>query len=147
MALAPGTRVGGYEIVAPLGAGGMGEVYRARDARLNRDVAIKVLPDAFADDAERVARFEREAQLLAAVNHPHIGAIYGIEGRAIVLELVDGATLAERIESGRLPVNDAVPIAIQIAEALGRELDVGRLQIAVDDALLVRGLGMTPCIV
>jgi Tol biopolymer transport system component len=118
MALAPGTRLGAYEIVAPLGAGGMGEVYRARDSRLNRDVAIKVLSDAFADDAERVARFEREAQLLAAVNHPHIAAIYGVEGRAIVLELVDGVTLAERLAAGPLSVDDAIPIAMQIAEAL-----------------------------
>ena len=118
MALAPGSRVAHYEIVAPIGAGGMGEVYRARDARLNRDVAVKVLPDAFADDAERVTRFEREAQVLAAVNHPHIAAIYGIEGRAIILEIVEGATLADRLDAGRLPLDEAVPIAIQIAEAL-----------------------------
>jgi Tol biopolymer transport system component len=125
MALAPGTRLGGYAIVGPLGEGGMGEVYRARDSRLNRDVAIKVLPDAFADDAERVARFEREAQLLAAVNHPHIAAIYGIEGRAIVLELVEGSTLAERLEAGRLSADEAVPIAIQIAAAVEAAHDKG----------------------
>ncbi len=118
MALVPGSRLGVYEIIGPLGRGGMGEVYRGRDRRLNRDVAIKVLPDEFAGDPERVARFDREAQVLAALNHPHIAAIYGVEGTAIVLELVDGPTLADRIGSGRLPVDVAVPIAIQIAEAL-----------------------------
>ena len=118
MALVPGSRLGTYEIVGPLGAGGMGEVYRARDTRLNRDVALKVLPKAFAGDAERVTRFDREAQLLAALNHPHIAAIYGIEGPAIILELVDGPTLADRINSSRLAAEDAVPIAMQIAEAL-----------------------------
>ena len=101
MTLAAGTKLGPYEIVAPAGAGGMGEVYRARDAKLNRDVAIKVLPEAVAQDLERLARFQREAQVLASLNHPHIGAIYGLEAsgsvEALVLELVDGETLAERI--------------------------------------------------
>jgi len=151
MALAPGTRIGGYEIGVLLGAGGMGEVYRARDSRLNRDVAVKVLPDAFAGDAERVARFEREAQLLAAVNHPHIAAIYGIEGSAIVLELVEGQTLADRIEAGRLPVGDAVPIARQIAEALEaahekgvihRDLKPANIKLTADGDVKVLDFGL-----
>ena len=122
MTLVPGTRLGPYEIVAPLGAGGMGEVYRARDARLNRDVAIKVLPATLAGDTERLARFRREAQLLAALNHSQIAAIYGLEeaGRseALVLELVDGETLAERIARGPMPLEEAVPLGRQIAEGL-----------------------------
>src|SRR5688572_1870465 len=101
MTLASGTRLGTYEILAPLGAGGMGEVYVARDTRLGRDVAIKVLPAAFTRDVERMARFEREARILASLNHPHIGAVYGFEEagdvRGLVLELVDGDTLADRI--------------------------------------------------
>src|SRR5438034_11464550 len=101
MTLAAGTKLGPYGIVAPLGAGGMGEVYRARDARLGREVAIKVLPAAMADDAERMARFQREAQMLASLNHPNIASIYGLEDsggvRALVMELVEGPTLAERI--------------------------------------------------
>jgi serine/threonine-protein kinase len=122
MALAAGTRLGAYEIVALIGAGGMGEVYRGRDTRLSRDVAIKVLPEAFTGDAERLARFKREAQVLASLNHPHIGAIYGLEetvnGNALVLELVDGPTLADRIAQGPISLEEAVPIALQIAEAL-----------------------------
>jgi len=112
-----GQVLGHYTVGDKLGAGGMGEVYRARDTRLNRDVALKVLPEVFARDAERMARFEREAQVLASLNHPNIAAIYGLEEsggtRAIVMELVDGPTLA-----GPLPLADAVPIARQIAEAL-----------------------------
>src|SRR5260370_37855931 len=100
MPLPTGTRLELYEILAPIGAGGMGEVYRARDTKLGRDVAIKVLPDAFAHDTERMARFEREAQVLASLNHPNIAAIYGLEEsgdvRALAMELVDGPTLAER---------------------------------------------------
>ena len=96
MSLAPATRLGPYEVVALIGAGGMGEVYRARDTKLNRDVALKVLPDLFADDPERLARFQREAQVLAALNHPNIAAIYGLEEsggvRALVMELVEGPT-------------------------------------------------------
>ena len=147
--LEPGTRLGPYEIVAAIGAGGMGEVYRARDARLQRDVAIKVLPDLFAADPERLARFEREAQVLASLNHPHIAAIYGLEEshdvgtgfsrpvRALILELVEGETLADRIAAGGpkgpplrtegrgggssdppVPIDEALPIARQIVEAL-----------------------------
>src|SRR6266576_1126927 len=112
MALSPGTRLGAYEIVSAIGAGGMGEVYRARDTRLQRDVAIKVLPDLFAADPERLARFEREAQVLASLNHPHIAAIYGLEEaggvRALVLELVEGETLADRIAHGPIPLDEAL---------------------------------------
>ena len=122
MTLSTGTRLGPYEILAPLGAGGMGEVYRARDAKLNREVAIKVLPEAVANDAVRLARFQREAQVLASLNHPHIAAIYGLEKsgevEALVLELVEGETLGERIAAGPLPIDEAVGIARQIAEAL-----------------------------
>ena len=93
MSLASGVRLGSYEVVAPLGAGGMGEVYRARDTRRSRDVALKVLPEAFADDPERMARFEREAQVLASLNHPNIAQLYGLEERALVMEYVPGETL------------------------------------------------------
>ena len=122
MALALGTRLGQYEIIAPIGAGGMGEVYRARDTKLNRDVALKILPEAFALDGDRIARFRREAQVLASLNHPNIAAIYGFEDsgstHALVLELVEGPTLADRIARGPIPLDDALPIAKQIAEAL-----------------------------
>jgi len=122
MSLAPGARIGPYEIAGALGAGGMGEVYRARDAKLNRDIALKVLPELFALDPDRLARFKREAQVLASLNHPNIAAIYGFEEshplQALVLELVDGPTLADRIAQGPIPIDEAVPIARQIAEAL-----------------------------
>ncbi len=113
MALALGTRIGSYEILAPLGAGGMGEVYRARDSRLKRDIALKVLPEAFASDPERMARFQREAEVLAALNHPNIAQIYGVEERALVMELVEGETL-----QGPLPLETALNYAGQIAAAL-----------------------------
>ena len=117
-----GRQLGPYTIVAPLGAGGMGEVYRARDSKLGRDVAIKILPSHFTADPERRARFAREARLLATLNHPHIGAIYGLEETdgvtALVLELVEGPTLADRLARGPLPIADALAIARQIAEAL-----------------------------
>src|ERR671936_1940558 len=122
MPLSVGTRLGPYEILSALGAGGMGEVYRARDTRLKREVAIKVLPESFANDADRLARFQREAELLATLNHPNIGAIYGFEESngtsALVLELVEGPTLADRIAQGPIPLDEALPIARQIAEAL-----------------------------
>ena len=115
-------RLGPYTIVAPLGAGGMGEVYRARDTKLGRDVAIKILPSHFTSDPERRSRFAREARLLATLNHPHIGAIYGLEEAdgvtALVLELVEGPTLADRLERGPLPIAEALTIARQVAEAL-----------------------------
>jgi len=117
-----GQRLGPYRVDHLLGRGGMGEVYRAHDTTLGRDVAIKVLPPAFTADPDRRARFVREAQVLAALNHPHIGAIYGIEEmdgvRALVLELVEGETLADRIAGGPLPLREALPIARQMAEAL-----------------------------
>jgi Tol biopolymer transport system component len=117
-----GQRLGSYEITSLLGSGGMGEVYRARDVTLGRDVAIKILPELFALDAERRARFEREARVLAALNHPHIGAIYGFEQRsgihALVLELVEGESLANRLRLGPLPIPDALALARQIADAL-----------------------------
>src|SRR5438046_5989550 len=97
MSLTPGARLGSYEILAAIGAGGMGEVYRARDTKLHRDVAIKVLPELFAQDPERLARFEREARTLAALNHPHIAQVYGVEGTALVMELVEGDDLSQRI--------------------------------------------------
>ena len=143
MSLSPGVHLGAYEILALIGAGGMGEVYRAKDTKLHRDVAIKILPDLFAGDPERLARFQREAQILASLNHPNIGSIYGLEDaggvHALVLELVEGPTLAERLaDVGRalsgppvkpdlirsgprtagLPLEEALPIARQIAEAL-----------------------------
>src|SRR5262245_14409598 len=122
MAMTPGTRLGPYEISAPIGVGGMGEVYRASDTNLARQVAIKVLPESMAADAERLARFDREAKTLAALNHPNIAAIYGLERShgqtALVMEFVEGPTLADRIAQGPMPVDEALAIARQIAEAL-----------------------------
>src|SRR6185436_4238322 len=122
MSPSSGTRLGLYEILSPLGAGGMGEVYRARDSRLHREVAIKVLPAAFAADTERLARFDREARVLASLNHPAIASIYGLEEsggtRFLVLELVEGETLAERIAAGPVPVEETLVLCRQIAEAL-----------------------------
>ena len=122
MALEVGTRLGHYDVTALIGEGGMGQVYQATDTKLHRDVALKVLPQAFTDDPERLARFEREATVLASLNHPNIGHIYGLEEaegqKALVLELVEGPTLADRIKQGPIPVDEALPIARQIAEAL-----------------------------
>jgi Tol biopolymer transport system component len=122
MALSLKARLGSYEVLSPLGAGGMGEVYRARDSKLGRDVALKVLPEAFARDAEPMARFEREAQILASLNHPNIASIYGLEEsggvHALVMELVEGPTLAERIAAGPLPMDEVLASARQIAEGL-----------------------------
>src|SRR4030095_13774792 len=130
MPLNIGTRIGSYEIVGLLGQGGMGEVYRARDSKLNREVALKVLPASFHHDPERLARFRREAQVLAALNHPNIAHVHGFEDakatsgaetseiHALVMELVEGPTLAERIATGPLPLTEALPIAKQIASAM-----------------------------
>jgi eukaryotic-like serine/threonine-protein kinase len=122
MPLAPGSHLGPYEVLALIGAGGMGEVYRARDTKLNRDVALKILPSEFALDADRLSRFKREAQVLASLDHPNIGAIYGFEDadgvHALVLQLVAGPTLADRIGQGPIAFDDTLPIAQQIAEAL-----------------------------
>jgi len=129
MTLASGRQLGPYEIGAPLGAGGMGEVYRAKDSRLDREVAIKVLPEALARDPDRVARFQREAKVLASLNHPHIAAIYGFEEansvRFLVLELVEGETLADRLKIGPLPVDEALGVCKQIAEAVESAHELG----------------------
>src|SRR5437867_3737086 len=122
MAISIGTKLGYHEITALLGKGGMGEVYRARDTKLKRDVAIKLLPDEFSRDPERLARFQREAEALAALNHTNIAAIYDLDeangSRFLVLELVEGETIAERIRRGPMPINEALSIAKNICEAL-----------------------------
>src|SRR5262249_27241164 len=122
MPLTAGTRIGPCEVTESLGKGGMGEVYRARDTKLNRDVAIKILPAVFASDPDRLARFKREAQVLASLNHQNIATIHGFEDssgvHALVLELVDGPTLADRLEKGRLEIGEALGVAKQIADAL-----------------------------
>ena len=127
--LSTGARLGSYEITATLGAGGMGEVYRARDTHLNREVALKVLPERFALDPDRLARFKREAHILASLNHANIAAIYGLEGttsvHALVLELVEGPTLADRLSRGAIPLDETLHIARQIAEALEAAHDNG----------------------
>ena len=153
--VAPGTRLGSYEITQKLGEGGMGEVYRATDTRLKRDVAIKVLPEPLAHDPDRVARFQREAELLASLNHPNIAAIYGLEHAdgvvGIVLELVEGDTLADVVARGPLPLIDALPIAHQIAEALEaahdkgvvhRDLKPANIKIAPDGRVKVLDFGL-----
>ncbi len=126
MALQVGARLAHYEVAALIGEGGMGQVYRAHDTKLDRDVALKVLPDLFANDSDRLARFQREAKVLASLNHPNIGSIYGFEEdeaegakvSALVLELIEGPTLADRIAKAPMPLGEAIPIATQIAEAL-----------------------------
>src|ERR1700694_2661792 len=122
MPLSAGTKLGSYEVLAQIGAGGMGEVYQAHDTKLGRDVAIKVLPTNFVNDPERLSRFQREARMLAALNHTNIATIYGLEQcdgvTCLVMELVSGETLAERVKAGPLPVEGALKIAVQIAEAL-----------------------------
>jgi serine/threonine-protein kinase len=155
MALSSGTRLGPYEVVGLLGEGGMGAVYRARDTRLHRDVAIKVLPDAFAHDAERLARFQREAQTLAALNHPNIAHIHGLEEapgiRALVMELVDGDDLSARIARGPIPIDEALPIARQIADALEaaheqgiihRDLKPANIKVRPDGTVKVLDFGL-----
>jgi Tol biopolymer transport system component len=155
MPLTTGSRLGPYEITAAIGAGGMGEVYRARDSKLGRDVAIKVLPEVFASDAERMARFQREATVLASLNHPNIATIYGLEDssstRALVMELVEGPTLADRIKSGPIPINEALPIAKQICDALEyahergiihRDLKPANVKVTNDDAVKVLDFGL-----
>src|SRR5579862_4765488 len=116
--MTPQQTIAHYRITGKLGEGGMGAVYRATDTKLGREVAIKVLPEAFAADPDRMARFAREAQVLASLNHPNIAAIYGVEDRALVMELVEGPTLAERIAQGPMPLEEALPVAKQIAEAV-----------------------------
>ncbi|HEV3215640.1 MAG TPA: protein kinase [Vicinamibacterales bacterium] len=155
MPLPVGTRLGPYEILLPLGSGGMGEVYRARDTKLKRDVALKILPSEFTHDPERIARFRREAQVLAAVNHPHIGAIYGLDEangqQFLVLELVDGESLDRRIARGPIPVDEALGIARQIAEGLEvahekgiihRDLKPANIALATDGNVKVLDFGL-----
>ena len=155
MSLTPGMRLGPYEITASIGKGGMGEVYHASDTNLRRHVAIKVLPEAFAQDPERLARFEREAQTLASLNHPNIATIHGLEKangiRALVMELVDGPTLADRIEQGPIPLDEAVPITRQIAEALEaaheqgivhRDLKPSNIKVRPDGTVKVLDFGL-----
>ncbi|MGH6876585.1 MAG: protein kinase domain-containing protein, partial [Rhizomicrobium sp.] len=159
MPISIGSRLGTYEILAAIGAGGMGEVYRARDAKLGRDVALKVLPEAFARDAERMARFQREAKVLASLNHTNIAAIYGFEDsgvtHALVMELVEGPTLADRIKSGPIPLDDALRIAKQICEALEyahergivhRDLKPANVKVTNDDAVKVLDFGLAKAI-
>jgi eukaryotic-like serine/threonine-protein kinase len=155
LALTPGARLGVYEIIASIGVGGMGEVYRATDTTLGRQVAIKILPDAFASDPERLARFEREAKTLASLNHPHIAAIYGFEKsagmHALVMELVEGPTLADRIAQGPISLDEALPIAKQIAEALEsaheqgiihRDLKPANIKVRADGTVKVLDFGL-----
>src|SRR3990167_555758 len=162
MAVSAGTRLGPYETLAPLGAGGMGEVYRASDTRLKRQVAIKTLPPLVAADPERLARFQREAEVLASLNHPHIAAIYGSEEspsigsgqagvKALVMELVEGPTLADRIAQGPIPFDEALPIARQIAAALEaahergiihRDLKPANIKVREDGTVKVLDFGL-----
>src|SRR5262245_57859937 len=154
MALTPGSRIGAYEIVSAIGAGGMGEVYRARDTKLQRDVALKTLLASFVTDPDRLARFQREAQLLAALNHPNIAHIYGFqEGTPsfLVLEYVGGETLADRITRGPIPWKESVALARQIADALDaaheqgiihRDLKPANVKLRDDDAVKVLDFGL-----
>jgi serine/threonine protein kinase len=155
MALNAGTRLGNYEIVGLIGAGGMGEVYRATDTKLGRSVAIKILPDMFSRDAERVSRFQREAQVLAALNHSNIASIYDLqeanESRFLVMELVEGETLADRIVRGHVPIDEALNIAKQICEALEaahekgvvhRDLKPANIKLARDGKVKVLDFGL-----
>ena len=159
MSLSAGTRLGSYEIVASVGVGGMGEVYRATDTKLKRDVAIKVLPSTVAGDAERLARFQREAEVLAALNHPQIAHIYGVEEfdgtKALVMELVEGPTLADRIARGAVPAEEALPIAKQIAEALEaahergivhRDLKPANIKVRTDGTVKVLDFGLAKAV-
>src|SRR5512134_551841 len=155
MTLPPGTRVGPYEVTAQIGRGGMGEVYNATDTNLKRAVAIKVLPASVAADTERLARFQREAEVLAALNHPNIAAIYGLERSgattALVMELVEGDDLSQRIAHGAIPVDEALPIAKQIAEALEaaheqgiihRDLKPANIKVRADGTVKVLDFGL-----
>ena len=155
MALEVGSRLGHYNVTALIGEGGMGQVYQATDTTLDRNVALKVLPDAFTSNPDRLARFEREAKVLASLNHPNIGAIYGLEKsgdtRALVLELIEGPTLADRIKRGPIPLDEALAIAKQIAEALEaaheagvihRDLKPAKIKVRDDGTVKVLDFGL-----
>jgi eukaryotic-like serine/threonine-protein kinase len=155
MPLSAGTRLGSYEVIAAIGAGGMGEVYRARDTRLDRDVAIKILPELFASDADRLVRFEREAKTLASLNHPNIAHLHGVEdsgsSHALVMELVEGEDLAARLARGPIRVAEALLIAKQIADALDaahergiihRDLKPANIKITDDGTVKVLDFGL-----
>src|SRR5262245_45210823 len=155
VALSPGARLGPYEVTALIGEGGMGKVWRAHHTALNRDDALKVLPEAFASDPDRLARFRREAQVLASLNHPNIAHVYGLEQadgvQALVMELVEGPTLADRIAQGPIPVDEALPIAKQIAEALEaaheqgivhRDLKPANIKVRPDGTVKVLDFGL-----
>jgi Tol biopolymer transport system component len=157
--LSAGSKIGSYEVVSSLGAGGMGEVYRARDGRLGRQVALKILPEAFARDPDRMARFEREARVLASLNHTHIATIFGVEdsgaSRALVMELVEGPTLADRLRSGPIPIAEALPIAREICDALEyahehgvihRDLKPANIKFTSDDSTKVLDFGLAKAI-
>ncbi len=159
MTLASGTKLGSYEILAEIGKGGMGEVYRARDTKLGRDVAVKVLPASFARDGERMARFEREAKVLASLDHPNIASIYGVEDSgaalALVMQLAQGPTLADRIASGPIPIEEALRIARQMADALEyahergivhRDLKPANVKVSNDDAVKILDFGLAKAI-
>jgi eukaryotic-like serine/threonine-protein kinase len=155
MPLSEGERLGPYEILALIGAGGMGEVYRALDTKLDRDVAIKVLPSALAHHPDRLARFEREAKVLAALNHTNIAVIYGLEDRAIVMELVEGPTLADRLKRGAIPLEESLKIAAQIADALEaahekgvvhRDLKPANVKVREDGAVKVLDFGLATAV-
>jgi len=155
MPLAPGQRFGAYEVVSQLGAGGMGEVYLAKDSKLKRQVALKVLPADVANDRERLARFQREAEVLASLNHPHIAHVYGIEENALVMELIEGEDLSQRIARGPIPIDEALPIAKQIAEALEaaheqgiihRDLKPANVKVRPDGTVKVLDFGLAKAI-
>src|SRR5215831_8808071 len=149
--MSPGQSIAHYRITAKLGEGGMGTVYRATDTKLNREVAIKVLPPTFAEDAARMARFEREAHVLASLNHPNIAAIFGVEERALVLELVEGPTVADRIEQGAMPFEEALPLVRQLIDALDyahqkgvihRDLKPANIKVSPEGKLKVLDFGL-----